>query len=262
VGQPGGLLPSWNEGPAKGGGVQRRSEEVDGNGQASALEPPAELVYQPMLEVLSYLRNNAFKTYIVTGGGHDFVRVYAERVYGIPPEQVVGSTLDTSTTTPFAGRFHRRLGGVARGARIWRRLAVFVSVQQFGRGAMLLKYAGGAIRPQWLGPLDGPLSVCRVINKRASAAIAGRTMGPRQFDDDRVLASPLDSPAAVRLNRYPSALRPQPCLGRVALSGRTRARGWRKQGLRHHRVSDAVAQCGSEQNALGSIVTSHGASYE
>src|SRR6516162_6575194 len=40
VGQPGGLLPSWNEGPAKGGGVQRRSEEVDGNGQASALEPP------------------------------------------------------------------------------------------------------------------------------------------------------------------------------------------------------------------------------
>ena len=43
-----------------------------------------ELVYQPMLEVLSYLRNNAFKTYIVTGGGQDFVHVYAERVYGIP----------------------------------------------------------------------------------------------------------------------------------------------------------------------------------
>ena len=47
-----------------------------------------ELVYQPMLEVLSYLRNNGFKTYIVTGGGQDFVRVYAERAYGIPPEQV------------------------------------------------------------------------------------------------------------------------------------------------------------------------------
>ena len=44
-----------------------------------------------MLEVLRYLRANGFKTYIVTGGGQDFVRVYAEQVYGIPPEQVVGS---------------------------------------------------------------------------------------------------------------------------------------------------------------------------
>jgi phosphoglycolate phosphatase-like HAD superfamily hydrolase len=50
-----------------------------------------ELVYQPMLEVLRYLRDNAYKTYIVTGGGQDFVRVYAEKVYGIPPEQVVGT---------------------------------------------------------------------------------------------------------------------------------------------------------------------------
>ena len=44
-----------------------------------------------MLEVLRYLRDNGYKTYIVTGGGQDFVRVYAERVYGIPPEQVVGT---------------------------------------------------------------------------------------------------------------------------------------------------------------------------
>ncbi len=50
-----------------------------------------ELVYQPMVEVLSYLRDNAYKTYIVTGGGQDFVRVYADKVYGIPPEQVVGT---------------------------------------------------------------------------------------------------------------------------------------------------------------------------
>ncbi len=50
-----------------------------------------DLVYQPMLEVMQYLRANGFKTYIVTGGGQDFVRVYAEKVYGIPPEQVVGS---------------------------------------------------------------------------------------------------------------------------------------------------------------------------
>lgn len=53
--------------------------------------PYTELVYQPMLEVLSYLRANGFKTYIVTGGGQDFVRMYSERVYGIPPEQVVGT---------------------------------------------------------------------------------------------------------------------------------------------------------------------------
>jgi phosphoglycolate phosphatase-like HAD superfamily hydrolase len=50
-----------------------------------------ELTYQPMLEVMRYLRSNGFKTYIVTGGGQDFVRVYSERVYGIPPEQVVGT---------------------------------------------------------------------------------------------------------------------------------------------------------------------------
>jgi len=54
-----------------------------------------ELVYQPMLEVMQYLRTNGYKTYIVTGGGQDFVRVYAEKVYGIPPEQVVGSALGT-----------------------------------------------------------------------------------------------------------------------------------------------------------------------
>jgi phosphoglycolate phosphatase-like HAD superfamily hydrolase len=50
-----------------------------------------ELTYQPMQEVLSLFRANSYKTFIVTGGGQDFVRVYAERVYGIPPEQVVGT---------------------------------------------------------------------------------------------------------------------------------------------------------------------------
>jgi phosphoglycolate phosphatase-like HAD superfamily hydrolase len=51
-----------------------------------------EMVYQPMLEVLAYLRSNGFKTFIVSGGGIDFMRVFANRVYGIPPEQVVGSS--------------------------------------------------------------------------------------------------------------------------------------------------------------------------
>ena len=53
--------------------------------------PYTELVYQPMLEVMQYLRANGYKTYFVTGGGQDFVRTYAERVYGIVPEQVVGT---------------------------------------------------------------------------------------------------------------------------------------------------------------------------
>ena len=54
--------------------------------------PFAEMVYQPMLELLAYLRANGFKTYIVSGGGVDFMRPWTEKVYGIPPEQVVGST--------------------------------------------------------------------------------------------------------------------------------------------------------------------------
>ena len=53
--------------------------------------PFTDLVYQPQLELLAYLRANGFKTYIVTGGGQDFVRAYAERTYGVPPEQVVGT---------------------------------------------------------------------------------------------------------------------------------------------------------------------------
>ena len=54
--------------------------------------PYTELVYQPMLEVLSYLRANGYKTYIATGGSTGFVREYSEQVYGIPPEQVSGTT--------------------------------------------------------------------------------------------------------------------------------------------------------------------------
>jgi phosphoglycolate phosphatase-like HAD superfamily hydrolase len=54
--------------------------------------PYDSLVYQPMLELLGYLRANGFKTFIVSGGGIEFMRVFAERAYGIPPEQVVGSS--------------------------------------------------------------------------------------------------------------------------------------------------------------------------
>jgi phosphoglycolate phosphatase-like HAD superfamily hydrolase len=55
----------------------------------------SEMVYQPMLELLAYLRENGFKTFIVSGGGIEFMRPWAETVYGIPPEQVVGSSIKT-----------------------------------------------------------------------------------------------------------------------------------------------------------------------
>jgi phosphoglycolate phosphatase-like HAD superfamily hydrolase len=57
--------------------------------------PYTEMVYQPMLELLAYLRANGFKTFIVSGGGIEFMRPWSERVYGIPPEQVVGSSIKT-----------------------------------------------------------------------------------------------------------------------------------------------------------------------
>jgi phosphoserine phosphatase len=66
--------------------------------------PYTDLVYQPMLEVMQLLRAKGYRTYIVTGGGQEFVRVYSEQVYGIPPEQVVGSSIvtkyDNSTGKP------------------------------------------------------------------------------------------------------------------------------------------------------------------
>jgi len=57
--------------------------------------PYTEMVYQPMLELLDYLRANGFKTFIVSGGGIEFMRPWVEKVYGIPPEQVVGSSIRT-----------------------------------------------------------------------------------------------------------------------------------------------------------------------
>lgn len=57
--------------------------------------PYTELVYQPMVELLAYLRDNCFKTYIVSGGGVEFMRPWTEKVYGVPPEQVVGSSIKT-----------------------------------------------------------------------------------------------------------------------------------------------------------------------
>lgn len=61
--------------------------------------PYTSMVYEPMLELLAYLRANGFKTFIVTGGGIEFLRVFSEEVYGVPPEQVVGSGIKTRYET-------------------------------------------------------------------------------------------------------------------------------------------------------------------
>ena len=73
-------------------GVREDRARLDRVGAPSdASRPYTEMVYQPMLELLAYLRANGFKTFIVSGGGVEFMRPWTERVYGIPPEQVVGS---------------------------------------------------------------------------------------------------------------------------------------------------------------------------
>src|SRR3954465_5011778 len=79
-------------------GAQCQAEattRIESAGHPRWKRPYPELVYQPMLEVLRYLRDNGYKTYIVTGGGQAFVRSYAQDVYGVPPEQVIGSALTT-----------------------------------------------------------------------------------------------------------------------------------------------------------------------
>ena len=75
-------------------------EKIVGDWIATAKHPATkrrytEMVYQPMLELLAYLRANGFKTFIVSGGGVEFMRPWTERVYGIPPEQVIGSSIKT-----------------------------------------------------------------------------------------------------------------------------------------------------------------------
>lgn len=75
-------------------------EEIAGRWIATAKHPTTgrrftAMVYQPMLELLAYLRSNGFKTFIVSGGGVEFMRAWVEPVYGIPPEQVIGSRVKT-----------------------------------------------------------------------------------------------------------------------------------------------------------------------
>ncbi len=66
--------------------------------------PYTDLTFKPMLEAMAYLRANGFKVYIVTGGEQDFVRAFADKVYGVPPEEVVGTALDTAFSYDAAGK--------------------------------------------------------------------------------------------------------------------------------------------------------------
>jgi hypothetical protein len=66
--------------------------------------PYTELTYLPMIELMQFLRANGYKTYIVTGGAQDFVRAYSEQVYGIPPEQIVGTAGETKYGYDKAGK--------------------------------------------------------------------------------------------------------------------------------------------------------------
>lgn len=79
--------------------------------------PYTELVYQPMLELLAYLRGNGFKTYIVSGGGIEFMRPWTDRVFGVSPEQVVGTSSRLGLSTPVLFRLpevtYRRQDGQA-----------------------------------------------------------------------------------------------------------------------------------------------------
>lgn len=74
--------------------------------------PFTEVVYQPMLELLAYLRANGFKTYIASAGGIEFMRPWAEKVYGIPPEQVIGSSIKTRLELWQGKPVLRRLGEI------------------------------------------------------------------------------------------------------------------------------------------------------
>lgn len=88
-------------------------------------QPYTELIYQPMLELMEYLRANGYKTYIVTGGGQDFVRTYSDAVYGIPVEQIAGTSFGTQFKYDKDGKaflalqpslfFNDDFGGKARG---------------------------------------------------------------------------------------------------------------------------------------------------
>jgi phosphoglycolate phosphatase-like HAD superfamily hydrolase len=119
-------------------------------------KPYSELIYQPMLELLAHLRANGFRTYIVSGGGLDFMRAFADATYGIPPEQVIGSSvvtefrLDGETPTivrmPWVEFVDDGPGKAVGIARVIGRRPVFAAGNSDGDLEML----------QWTTMRDGP----------------------------------------------------------------------------------------------------------
>jgi phosphoglycolate phosphatase-like HAD superfamily hydrolase len=131
-----------------------------------------ELVYQPMLEVMQFLRANGFKTYIVTGGGQEFVRVYSRAVYGIPTEQVIGSSLltkyESKGDTPVLHRetkpfFIDNNGGKAVGINLFIGKRPLVA---FGNSS------GDAEMLQWTGAAKGPRLMMLVLHDDAEREYA------------------------------------------------------------------------------------------
>ena len=119
-----------------------------------------EMVYQPMLELLAYLRANGFKTFIVSGGGIEFMRPWSEKVYGIPPEQVVGSSIKTKyrnarrqagARPPAGDELLRRQGRETRRHPHAHRTAPHRRVRQLRRRPSDAPVDGGGRR----GPLHG-----------------------------------------------------------------------------------------------------------
>lgn len=135
-----------------------------------------EMVYQPMLELLAYLRANGFKTFIVSGGGIEFMRPWAEKTYGIPPEQVVGSSIKT--------RFELRTDGVPV---LMRLPAVDFVDDKEGKPVGIQQYIGR--RPiAAFGNSDGDLQMLQWTTAGAGArlgVLVHHTDGEREWAYDR-----------------------------------------------------------------------------
>jgi hypothetical protein len=134
-----------------------------------------EMVYQPMLELLTYLRANDFKTFIVSGGGVEFMRPWVEQVYGIPPEQVIGSSIKT--------RFELRGGE----PMILRLPELYFFDDKAGKPAAIQHYIGR--RPiAAFGNSDGDLQMLQWTSAGAGARlglIVRHTDGDREFAYDK-----------------------------------------------------------------------------
>ncbi|MBL4903246.1 MAG: haloacid dehalogenase-like hydrolase [Desulfocapsa sp.] len=139
-------------------------------------KPYTELVYKPMLELLDYLRANNFKTFIVSGGGIEFMRPWTEEVYGIPPEQVVGSSIVT--------KFEMRDGKPV----LVREPELNFIDDKAGKPVGINQYIGR--RPIFaFGNSDGDLQMLQYTTlgseKKRFAGIVHHTDGEREFAYDR-----------------------------------------------------------------------------